>query len=230
MPTFERALLGPVQHRSEYEPLKSLIALNTGVMLLSVTHDILFITPDAVRMLRQLWKFDGHSPATIQLPSIIHEMCREMVAAWHRCDSTQDGTSIQMRRLTPSRRPRLRLGGYIVPERGRPPTCRLLIIFERLSHLPQPHDTQTPASATSLHPLLTVRQESVARGLIRGLTNKELANELALSTHTIKDYVRIIMAKLNVTTRAGVVARLIGASRQEDPIKSWGWLNGPMNL
>lgn len=216
MPILEGDVRPRNQRRSELELFESATALNTGVMLLSLTRDILFITPDASRMLRQLWQSNHHVPSAIPLPSIIHEMCDEMTTAWHHCASTHDWTSIQMRRITPPLQPRLRLEGYVVPERGRPPTCRLLIIFETLSNVPHPEGARTPASTTFRHPLLTARQEAVAQGLMRGLTNKELANELALSTHTIKDYVRIIMAKLNVSTRAGVVARLIGAIRQGD--------------
>jgi DNA-binding NarL/FixJ family response regulator len=54
-------------------------------------------------------------------------------------------------------------------------------------------------------------------GLMRGLTNKELAAELRISTHTVKEYIRQIMMKVKTTSRTGIVARVAGLTLSMQP-------------
>jgi len=74
--------------------------------------------------------------------------------------------------------------------------------------------TLAPASAAELEPLrlalydLTPREREVARLLIRGATNDEIAQALWISHYTVKDHVKSVYAKLRVTSRAELSARL----------------------
>ena len=49
--------------------------------------------------------------------------------------------------------------------------------------------------------LLTARETEVVRGLAEGLTNREIADQMGLSHHTIKNYVFRIFEKLGVSNR-----------------------------
>lgn len=49
--------------------------------------------------------------------------------------------------------------------------------------------------------LLTVREMEVVRGLAEGLTNREIADQMGLSHHTIKNYLFRIFEKLGVSNR-----------------------------
>jgi DNA-binding NarL/FixJ family response regulator len=59
---------------------------------------------------------------------------------------------------------------------------------------------------------LTPREESVVRLVVQGLVNREIADELHLSEHTIKNYLFRIFDKLGVSNRVELalyaVARL----------------------
>ena len=65
--------------------------------------------------------------------------------------------------------------------------------------------------APSAHPEeaggFTRRQIAVLRGIARGQTNREIARELYLSPHTIKDCSRDVYRKLNARNRAQAVVR-----------------------
>lgn len=54
-------------------------------------------------------------------------------------------------------------------------------------------------------PLLTKREEEVVRLLAEGLQNREIARELNLSEHTIKNYLFHIFDKLGVSSRVELV-------------------------
>ena len=67
-----------------------------------------------------------------------------------------------------------------------------------------------PASATPIH--LTPREAAVMRHLLEGLTNKEIANKLSISEHTVKDHLKRLM-KNSGDDRTAVVSRLLSDHR-----------------
>ena len=56
---------------------------------------------------------------------------------------------------------------------------------------------------------LTGRERETVDLLARGLTNKEIALAMGLSCNTVKAFLRSLMAKLRITTRAGIVGSLV---------------------
>ena len=57
--------------------------------------------------------------------------------------------------------------------------------------------------------LLSPREQEIARMVANGFTNKEIASVLDISSWTVSTHLRRIFSKLDVTTRAAMVARLI---------------------
>jgi DNA-binding CsgD family transcriptional regulator len=49
--------------------------------------------------------------------------------------------------------------------------------------------------------------------LVDGLTSKQIADRMTISTNTVKAFLRLIMIKMGVSTRAGIVGKAV-------PIKS----------
>lgn len=58
---------------------------------------------------------------------------------------------------------------------------------------------------------LTLRECQTARFLMEGLTSKEIASRMKISPNTVKTFVRILMMKMEVPTRSGIVGKLAGA-------------------
>jgi DNA-binding CsgD family transcriptional regulator len=58
---------------------------------------------------------------------------------------------------------------------------------------------------------LTHRERETVELLIQGLTTKEIANRLAISPNTVRAFVRILMLKMSVSTRSGIVGRIAGS-------------------
>ena len=56
---------------------------------------------------------------------------------------------------------------------------------------------------------LTPREEEVMACICSGLTSKDVARRMKISPNTVKTYLRSIMLKLGVTTRAGIVGKLL---------------------
>lgn len=63
---------------------------------------------------------------------------------------------------------------------------------------------------------LSIREEQIVRLLLRGKTNKEIANKLSISEKTVKHYMTILMQKMNARNRIEVVlaAQSLAAAEQ----------------
>lgn len=57
-------------------------------------------------------------------------------------------------------------------------------------------------------PLLSPREQEIARMIARGLPNKTIAAVLEISSWTVGTYLRRMFAKLHVSSRAALVAKL----------------------
>jgi len=55
-------------------------------------------------------------------------------------------------------------------------------------------------------PELSIREQTVLRMLADGLTNREVAERLGLSPHTVKDHTSALYKRLGATNRANAVA------------------------
>ena len=84
---------------------------------------------------------------------------------------------------------------------------RYLVLAQAVAAVP-------PGSANArVSDLLTGRELQVAMMVSEGLGNKQIAHRLGLSEWTVTSYLRRIFAKLNVRTRAAMVARIVGYVR-----------------
>jgi len=58
---------------------------------------------------------------------------------------------------------------------------------------------------------LTLRETTVVQHLLKGWSNKEIANEMRLAEDTIKEHFKHISEKTSTTTRTGMVMKIIHA-------------------
>jgi DNA-binding CsgD family transcriptional regulator len=56
---------------------------------------------------------------------------------------------------------------------------------------------------------LTTREREVAQHLLLGLTSKEIGVRMKISPHTVKAFIRLIMFKMGVSTRSGIVVKVL---------------------
>ncbi len=61
----------------------------------------------------------------------------------------------------------------------------------------------------------SIREEQIVRLLLRGFTNKEIAASLRISEKTVKNYMTILMQKLNARNRLEVVIAAQALSERE---------------
>ena len=56
---------------------------------------------------------------------------------------------------------------------------------------------------------LTAREQEIVQRLFAGRTTKEIAMQLEISPHTVKSFLHLIMVKMEVSTRSGIVGKAL---------------------
>jgi len=75
-----------------------------------------------------------------------------------------------------------------------------LVVSERVV------STAAPGAALQAGAALTVRELDVLRLVARGLSNKEIAADLGITTHTVKYHLAAVLEKLGVRSRTEAVS------------------------
>jgi DNA-binding CsgD family transcriptional regulator len=58
---------------------------------------------------------------------------------------------------------------------------------------------------------LTSREQQTVKFLLEGLTSKEIAERMQISPNTVKAFIRLVMVKMNVSTRSGIIGKIVGS-------------------
>jgi len=56
---------------------------------------------------------------------------------------------------------------------------------------------------------LTRREREALEHLLEGLSSKEIANRMNVSPNTVKVFLRLIMVKMGVSSRSGIVVKIV---------------------
>lgn len=97
-------------------------------------------------------------------------------------------------------------------------TCRAYVMESNDGFLTQPivalHLEKDSSASEAIYEVaakyhLTDREQEALRGISLGLATKELAERMNISPNTVKAFLRLIMIKMGVTTRAGIVAKIL---------------------
>ena len=83
---------------------------------------------------------------------------------------------------------------------------------------------RTAAGRGALHAGLSRRETQIVRLVAMGLTDKQIATELAISARTVDGHLRRIFAKVGVPSRAALTAWAIQESRGRGELADWGVL------
>jgi len=65
---------------------------------------------------------------------------------------------------------------------------------------------------------LTQREGETVEFLLQGLTSKEIATRMNISANTVKAFIRLVMVKMNVSTRSGIAGKVAGSGARRSPV------------
>jgi DNA-binding CsgD family transcriptional regulator len=176
-----------------------------GVLILSITREPLYITPSAHKLLAELDGSTEGSWADTILPLAVQYVCNELQHDGKQDPGGTDWDKMHVRHLARTAYGTILVRGYGILDQRGAKTGRFLILLETVPTESYVHETHGETDCQ-----FTVRQRGIVNGLVLGLTNKEIAETMMISVHTVKEYVRQLMMKLHTASRTGIVARVAG--------------------
>lgn len=84
------------------------------------------------------------------------------------------------------------------------PTALLVLMMERRSN------GAVKLAEVAERFALTAREQETVQLLLQGLTSKEIAQRMQISPNTVKAFIRLVMVKMNVSTRSGIIGKIVG--------------------
>jgi len=87
----------------------------------------------------------------------------------------------------------------------------LAVIFERCSR----RSFDAIQVAARFH--LTPREQETLQHLMQGLTNKEIGQRMHISPNTVKAFLKLIMMKMGVSTRSGIIGKTVIPAVKNSP-------------
>ena len=58
---------------------------------------------------------------------------------------------------------------------------------------------------------LSAREQETVQFLLEGFTSKEIAQRMKISPNTVKAFIRLVMVKMGVSTRSGIIGKIVGS-------------------
>jgi len=179
-----------------------------GIMVLGLPMQILYMNQRASDLIAHFpWEThaNGH-PRGAQgvLPAPLLEVCSEIERLLGERTQCKDWERFEVKRLLGGQESALLLRGFAVPDGSGTRHAHIIVTLEEIVgewNVPGGHKP-----TEEFH--LTQREQGVLNGLTKGWTNKEIANCLGISVHTVREHIHHIMGKTNSRTRAGILAKI----------------------
>ena len=180
---------------------RPLTPATAGLVLLDAQNRMVYHNSEAANIL----VFPGQNGKTNG--TIVDVLPRELQAVLFKSDGRSRTLSSTADFRSGKRRYRCRI--FVLARSAKPAQATTAILLERLS----PGSRDLSAVARQFH--LTLREQETVELLTLGLTSKEIASRMNISPNTVKAFFRMVMTKMAVSTRAGIVGKIALLERSE---------------
>jgi DNA-binding NarL/FixJ family response regulator len=171
-----------------------------GILLMTPRGRILLIDSRAAELCQQIRVAAGERGGTLPLPilKIVNEIAESLDSRSH----LKDSEAFSLRRVIDGQEGRILVAGIGLPARGHAAERRILLTLDVIM-------SRTPLRRLdAFH--LSPREATTVEGLLKGSTNKEIAQAMGISEQTAKEHIKHIMEKTKTSTRTGIIMAIAG--------------------
>jgi len=138
------------------------------------------------------------------LPMPIKDFAQEIVKMMGIRRDSKDWEQFQVRRVIKNGQDSIFLSGIGLPAPEGRDASRVLIILEQIT---QRQGFSLERAKEQFH--FTGREIEVIEHLMKGWTNKEIANAITISELTVKEHIKHIMDKTRTSTRTAILMKIL---------------------
>ncbi|BFU95950.1 MAG: hypothetical protein NTNFB02_26720 [Nitrospira sp.] len=175
-----------------------------GVMLFNNFGQLLFMNDQVPLFIQRLQPAATREFGACLMPEELGTVLRELNPPAWTGDDSEDCRPQYIERVVDLSEDRLLIRGWRMSDQGDETKSRVLIMLETLRQAATCAETRIQ---DRYH--LTEREQMVIIYLMLGFTNKEIANRINLSEHTVKEHLKRLMQKTHTTTRTGLLSCMI---------------------
>jgi DNA-binding CsgD family transcriptional regulator len=174
-----------------------------GILILTSSSQLLYKDRRAWDLCAEINKGAGKGAIGV-LPTPVVELCEEVNKLLQIWTDAKDWEQIRIKRVIGHPDQSILLSGLGLPDRHGLQQSRILITMEAIGR-------RQGAVIEQIKEIfhLTDREVTVVQNLLKGWTNKEIANELGVTEQTVKEHIKHIMAKTKTTTRTGILVQVL---------------------
>jgi DNA-binding CsgD family transcriptional regulator len=176
-----------------------------GIMLLTASMRLLYKDRRAGELCQQIIRCQDGKTANGVLPQAVASLIDHIRKTLKVRTDPKDWEQIQLRRYVNTLHSSVLLCGTALIDQSNAEK-RILIVISEVG-IGAWQDNVVVRAKEMFH--LTARETTVVQHLLKGWTNKEIANEMRLAEQTIKEHFKHISEKTNTTTRTGIVMTII---------------------
>jgi len=176
-----------------------------GVMLLTASMQVLYKDRRAWELCQQIIRCQDGKTANVVLPQAVASLVDQVRKTLKVRTDPKEWEQIQLRRYVNTLDSSVLLYGTALIDQTNAEN-RILIVISEVG-IGAWQDNVVVRAKEKFH--LTARETTVVQHLLKGWTNKEIANEMRLAEQTIKEHLKHISEKTSTTSRTGIVLRII---------------------
>lgn len=175
-----------------------------GILLLSSSMQLLYRDRRTWELCGQINKAQAGKAASGVLPPAVADLCAEIRKTLQVRTEAKDWEHFRVKRIIGDPKRPVLLRGLGLPDRNGIEQSRILITMEEVGRR---QEAVTEQAKELFH--LTDREVAVVQNLLKGWTNKEIANALGVTEQTVKEHIKHIMEKTKTTTRTGILVQVL---------------------
>lgn len=175
-----------------------------------ITKEVVFQNQEATKILSysaSSLKNKESFPEILSLCSkwknLLKKKSEVIVKTGHATEHQQGSTPVFLEMIKSGRRRYVVRGMVLMGQKSETEEINYLFLLDRIS----PEKINLPFIARQWQ--LSPREQDIVRLLLEDRSNKEIAHILELSINTVKAYLKMLMRKLNASSRAGIVSSVL---------------------
>jgi DNA-binding CsgD family transcriptional regulator len=178
--------------------------VSPGFLILSSSLKLLYRDEQSWKLCGLITRMQEGKAAHGVMPRAVLKACAE-VARLLRSPKIKEPDDLQVKYVIADRRTEILVLAIGLPDRKYPDRSEILVLLEEIS---RPSEPLLRSAKKRFH--LTDREVKVIQHLLRGMTNKEIANEMDVTEQTIKEHIKNVMKKTKTMTRTAILLAVSG--------------------